>query len=127
MKLLGVPAESSGPGQDSSVDQRTLLGVTGTFLPGAKANPESHAIAVVLGRVLAWGLANNLSTKAIQGMFAQLHLAGVNVGQRYHSKASCLLLGALQHVYVRPVSAHASPMGLQTCLARLLGASYGME
>ncbi len=36
-KLLGVPAESSGPGQDSPVDQRTLLGVTGTFFARGKS------------------------------------------------------------------------------------------
>ena len=67
----------------------------GNFLPCTKANPKQHAIAVVLGLVIVYGIASGVALRTIEGLFTQLELAGVHLGEKYPDKALLRGLGAL--------------------------------
>ncbi len=68
--------------------QKKLSGVTGHYVQASEENPDEHAIALVLGRVYAYALTNNISENVVSGFLSLLHLAGVNVGQKHHSRVA---------------------------------------
>ena len=70
-------------------------GVAGNFLPIAKANPKQHAIAIVLGRLMMYGIVHALPLRTIEGFFTQLALADVELGQKYHNKAAVAVFGGI--------------------------------
>ena len=60
-----------------------------------KANPKQHAIVVVLGRVMVYGITNGVALRTIEGLFAQLALAGVHLGQKYHGQSAIARFGGI--------------------------------
>ena len=70
-------------------------GVAGNFLPIAKTNPKQHAIAIVLGRLMVYGIVNGLPLRAIEGFFTQLALADVELGQKYHNRKAIAIFGGI--------------------------------
>ena len=63
-------------------------GVLGTFLPSAEKSPQSHAIAVVHGRLLLWGIVHGIPYRTLLGVSAQLALAHAPVAQKYQGWAT---------------------------------------
>ena len=58
-----------------------ICGVRGTCLEGPAVikNETQHAVAVVVGRLMLWGVVHGVSNKLMEGLLAQLALAKVNL------------------------------------------------
>ena len=65
---------------------RVLGKVPGNYVRASVENPEAHATALVLGRAFAMCAVHNIPDTTCQKMLAQLHLAGVDLGQKHHSR-----------------------------------------
>ena len=51
-------------------------------------SPAATSVAVVLGRVMTWGLIHKVPDNVVTSLFAQLALAGVSMGHKYHHAAA---------------------------------------
>jgi len=78
---------------------RSLNSVRARYLPQAALNPNEHAIAVTLGRLMVWATVNATPYRALAGLMTQITLANVQLGEKYQSKsAMSLFTGIAAHV-----------------------------
>ena len=61
-----------------------LGGVRGRYLAGASHQPQEHAIAVAIGRIIIWGVVNAIPLRTLEGLMAQMALANAFFGEKYH-------------------------------------------
>ena len=81
---LDTLAEQEQPGRlagcSGDLAMNAIGDMLGNFLPCTKANPKQHAIAVVLGLVMVYGITNGLAVATTEGILTQLALVGVHLG-----------------------------------------------
>ena len=61
-------------------------GVRGRYLPQALLQPQEHAIAITIGRIIIWGTVNAIPNRTLEGLMAQMSLANAALGEKYHGK-----------------------------------------
>ena len=59
-------------------------GVRGRYLPQALLQPQEHAIAITIGRVIIWGTVNAIPQRTLEGLMAQMSLTSAALGEKYH-------------------------------------------
>ena len=96
-------------------------GVLGTFLPIAEKSPQSHAIAVVHGRLLLWGIVHGIPDSTLLGVSAQLALAHAPVSQQYQGWSTKSIFPELLQAFVRIYAAHAFGAVPRICPTPVLG------
>ena len=90
-----MPCPAAGSAHDAPDEEvrrwgplgwRVLAKVPGHYVRASVENPQAHATALVLGRTFAMCAVHNIPDMTCQKMLAQLHLAGVDLGQKHHSR-----------------------------------------
>ena len=61
-------------------------GVRGRYLPQALLQPQEHAIAITMGRIIIWGTVNAIPQRTLEGLMAQMSLANAALGEKYHGR-----------------------------------------
>jgi hypothetical protein len=59
---------------------QVLGGVSGRASAGASHQPQEHAIAVAIGRIIIWGVVNAVPLRTREDLVAQMALANTQVG-----------------------------------------------
>ena len=80
------------------VQLEEVAGIRGSFLPMARKDPASHAIAVVLGRAFVWATVNGIAQRPLQGLLTQFALTKTKLGQKYHGKSASSMFGGICRV-----------------------------
>ena len=90
---------------------RQVAGVRGAFLPCADGNARQHAIGVVLGRIYVWAATNGVPGRSVEALLAQLSLANVGIGQKYHHRNSLGRYGTVASQVASVAILHAPGSG----------------
>jgi len=69
--------------------------VRGRYLPQASLQPHEHAIVVIIGRIIIWGTVNAVPQRTLEGLMAQMALANIQLGEKYHEAWFASLFSSL--------------------------------
>ena len=107
---------------------RQVAGVRGAFLPSADGNARQHAFCVVLGHIYVWAATNGVPGRSVEALLAQLSLANVDIGQKYHHRNSLGRYGTVASQVASVAILHAPGSGTRpgTFHTRVRGELFGM-
>ena len=121
-ECAAVASESEAP------LMRQVAGVRGAFLPSADGNARQHAFCVVLGHIYVWAATNGVPGRSVEALLAQLSLANVDIGQKYHHRNSLGRYGTVASQVASVAILHAPGSGTRpgTFHTRVRGELFGM-
>ena len=79
----------------STPKMQEVGGVRGRYLPQALLQPQEHAIAITIGRIIVWGTVNAIPQRTLESLMAQLSLASVALGEKYHGYTFATIFSTL--------------------------------